>query len=130
MSYPIVLLFLDVSLFSVAAVIALFYARMANWLPGYVLGLSIVFLGFINHSLGELTTIQNEKLLFEVYKNSWYDMDVRLQLMYKILLKKTQKTHLFTCGGFRPIGLELFASFCNSIYSYFVLLNNLLTKYA
>lgn len=125
-----VLLFLDVTMFSVAVVIALFYARVANWFPGYMLGLCIVFLGFMNHSLGELTTIQNEKLYFEICKNSWYIMDVKLQKMYLVLLKKSQKTQLFSCGGFSPIGLQLFASFCNSIYSYFILLNNLLTKYA
>lgn len=109
--------------------IALFYARVANWYPGYILGLSIVFVGFLNHLLGELTTIQNEKLSIEIYKNSWYIMDVKLQKMYLILLNKSQKTHILSCGGFRPVGLELFASFCNSLYSYFIVLNNLLVKY-
>lgn len=121
--------FLDVTLFSVSVCVAIFYARIANWIPGYILGSAIVVVGFFNHGLGELVTIQMEKLYSEIYSVSWYRLDLKTQKLFILLLLKVQNCHLLSCGGFRPIGLELFGSFVHSVYSYNILLNDLLQKY-
>ncbi|XP_063709309.1 odorant receptor 49b-like [Culicoides brevitarsis] len=120
---------LDVTPFCIVTVIALYYARVANWYPGYLFAISIIVIGFLNTALIEFTTIQNEKLHHEIYGTSWYTVDVKLQKMYLMLLMKTQKTQFFTIGGLRPVGMDLYLTFCESVYSYLILLNDLSSKF-
>lgn len=103
-------LFLDITLFSVLVCIALFYARWKSWYPGYAMTVIVIFVGFLNQFLGELSTIQMEKLLFDIYNVSWYRMSVSMQKPWQFFLLKSQETQLFTCAGLRPVGIDTFSS--------------------
>lgn len=74
---------LDVTPF---CIVVLDYARVEKWYPSYIMAISIIVIAFFNTAIFiELTTIQNEKLNNEIYNNSWYLMDVKLQKMYLLL---------------------------------------------
>ncbi|XP_063706154.1 uncharacterized protein LOC134835215 [Culicoides brevitarsis] len=103
-------LFLDITSFSISVCIALFYARLRGWIPGYVLSLLVVFVGFLNHFLGELSSMQLEKLSFDVYSVSWYRMSISMQKSWLIFLQKSQTTQLFSCAGLKPVGIDTFSS--------------------
>uniref|UniRef100_A0A336LGU8 CSON009266 protein n=2 Tax=Culicoides sonorensis TaxID=179676 RepID=A0A336LGU8_CULSO len=121
---------LDLTSFSIAIVVCSFYAFIAKWYQGNINCMAVILVAFLNTALGELATIQNEKLNFEIYNNSWYLLDTKFQKMYMIFLQKSQKKHLFSCGGLRPFTIDIFASFCKSIYSYFIIVNDLARKYS
>lgn len=103
-------LFLDITVFSISACIALFYARIRDWYPGYVMTVCVIFVAFLNHFLGELSTIQMENLLFDIYNVSWYRMSVSMQKSWRLFLQKPQDTQLFTCAGLKPVGIDTFSS--------------------
>ncbi|XP_063706299.1 odorant receptor 49b-like [Culicoides brevitarsis] len=120
--------FLDVTTLTVLVVIALFYARLANWIPGYVLAVVVLFAALLNYGLGELNSIQLHKLQNDIYNVSWFRMSIGMQKMLLIFLQKSSTNTFFTCGGLRPINVDLFASFCNSVYSYLIIIDNMQAK--
>lgn len=102
--------FMDVTTLTVTVVTALFYAKFFNWLPGYFIALVILLAALFNYAFGEVNAIQLERLNNAAYNVSWYRMSVKMQKMYIIFLHKTQVSHFFTCGGLRPINVDLYAS--------------------
>lgn len=102
--------FLDVTILTLTVVFALFYAHLANWIPGYIGAVVVLIAALFNYGFGEISIMKLSKLNQSTYNVSWYRMSIKMRKMYIILLQKTQVTHFFTVAGLRPINIDLYAS--------------------
>lgn len=71
---------------------------------------AVTFAAFFDYGLGEINIRQLEKLNEDAYNVSWYRLSVPIQKMYIVFLQQTQMEYIFSCGGLKPVNIEVFGS--------------------
>ncbi|XP_063704242.1 uncharacterized protein LOC134833740 [Culicoides brevitarsis] len=70
-----------------------------------------------------------EQIQSAIYDLPWYELEVKHQKMFLILLNCDKINRGFTAGGFHSLSLARFATICHAGYSNFLVLRDLVLKY-
>lgn len=82
--------FVDSLSITFLSAILLFYAKLANWIPGYIAAFTVTFAAFFDYALGEVNVTQLGKLNEDAYNVSWYRLSIGMRKMYVLFLQRTQ----------------------------------------
>ncbi|XP_063704234.1 uncharacterized protein LOC134833736 [Culicoides brevitarsis] len=97
-----------------------FYAICIN-----IIGVCLLLCCYINEKILD----KFENIQEAIYDLPWYELEVKHQKMFLILLNCDKINRGFTAGGFHSLSLERFTTICHSGYSNFLVLRDLVLKY-
>jgi hypothetical protein len=114
--------FMALSLNSIALSLSLIAIRFVSIPIGCALSAIVLFQVLLPCTNGHLISKQNKKLLDAAYDFPWYELSVKKRKVFLQFLLVCQQTRKLSLPIIGNVDMELFTSFVNASYSYFMLM--------